>query len=158
MHVTVKYALIMLCTFGLACGDDDGGNESQTQSDGMNDNMDASASNGDGCITDADCSAEQFCQATDPTTSPEGNCTPLGGDGASCAFGTQCADGLACAKDRSTGTGQCLSFPADCPETPTCECAIGLCDSMAGSSCSVGSTEEPESSITVTCAGGVGPE
>lgn len=149
MNLLMKCVLIVLCSLGFACGDDGDESNSQPQSE---DNA------GNGCFTDAECAEGTFCEALDPTVSPEGSCATLGGEGASCVFGTQCADGLACAKERSAATGQCLPFPSDCPEPPTCDCAIALCASLAGSSCSVGSTERPESSITLSCAGGTDSE
>ena len=78
--------------------------------------------------------------------------------GWSVSLGTQCGNGLFCATDRSTGDGVCEPFPSDCPTPPTCDCALAVCARLGGSSCSVGVLDDPASSITVSCAGGVGPQ
>ena len=75
-----------------------------------------------------------------------------------CVFGSDCAEGLACVKERGTASGQCQPFPDACPTPPTCECTLALCATLAGSSCAVGSMDDPASSITVTCAPGAAPQ
>ena len=155
MNVSVRWMLFLLCLIGFACGDDDQ-TTAQPQSGENNENLAVAENNGDGCFTDEDCTEGSFCEALDPVASPEGNCAALGSEGASCVFGTQCAEGLVCAKEQSAATGQCLLFPSDCQETPNCDCAIALCASLAGSSCSAGSTQRP--SITLSCAGGIAAE
>ena len=76
----------------------------------------------------------------------------------SCVFGTDCAEGLACVQERGAVNGQCQPFPEACPATPTCECTLALCSTLAGSSCSLGSMDDPASSITVTCAPSADPQ
>lgn len=113
--------------------------------------------NGQACFTDDECPDGEACFADDPSVSAAGGCRPLSEEGGACRFGTQCGNGLFCAKDRSTGDGVCEPFPSDCPTPPNCDCALAVCARLGGSSCSVGVLDDPASSITVSCAGGVGP-
>lgn len=113
--------------------------------------------NGQACFTDDECPDGEACFADDPSVSAAGGCRPLSEEGGACRFGTQCGNGLFCAIDQSTGDGVCEPFPSDCPTPPNCDCALAVCARLGGSSCSVGVLDDPASSITVSCAGGVGP-
>ena len=105
------------------------------------------------CFGDAECSDTEYCQATNPTISPEGQCTRLQVQGEACNRGTACSENLICIKDRSTGEGTCHSFPDSCSSAPTCDCALqSFCVSLAGSSCSIEIMSDPNSSMTATCA------
>jgi hypothetical protein len=108
---------------------------------------------GESCQIDDDCVENEYCQATDPTLSPSGQCSPLEEEGDACRRGTACSDQLVCIKDRSTGEGTCRAFPDSCANDPTCDCALqSFCVSPAGSSCSVEVLDAPSSSMTATCA------
>jgi hypothetical protein len=104
------------------------------------------------CFVDEECLDSQYCRASDPVSSPEGECAALESGGGDCIFATQCAGGLACVKMVRSGSGVCEALPESCEEDPTCMCALSLCESLEGSSCSVGDLDAPGSSITVSCA------
>ena len=72
-------------------------------------------------------------------------------EGAACQFGTQCAGALVCVKPRGGGQGDCQPAPSGC-EPLRCDCALTLCAQLEGSSCSAGDLDDPESSLTVSCA------
>ena len=103
------------------------------------------------CFTDAECDEGRYCEASDPSSSPEGRCAPLALEGAACQFGTQCAGALVCVKPRGGGQGDCQPAPSGC-EPLRCDCALTLCAQLEGSSCSAGDLDDPESSLTVSCA------
>lgn len=135
-------ALLGLC---LGCGSDN--------KDGTNTEEGGSPSEMmESCFTDDECVDSQYCRASDPLISPEGVCSALETEGGSCLFGSQCTDGLACVKSDRSGMGMCSPFPAECEESPTCMCALELCAQLEGSSCSLGSLDNPTDSITVSCS------
>lgn len=148
MRAIQKTLLASLVFLVASCGEDH-------ESDDPLDQDAGGPSIGSDCFTDIDCPDDTVCVADNPSISAAGSCAPLGDQGASCVFGTQCNLGLFCAKDQSAAEGLCQPFPADCPSPPTCACAMTVCASLAGSSCSIGLPDNPAASITTSCAGGV---
>ena len=147
-----KVLPFILLPFLISCGEDNTSSEeigAPTSSvlGGTSSNAESS------CFGDSECSDTEYCQATDSTISPEGQCAPLQVQGEACTRGTACSENLICIKERSTGEGTCRSFPDSCSSAPTCDCALqSFCVSLAGSSCSVEVMSDPNSSMTATCA------
>lgn len=141
-YIMVVCTLVLLC---LGCGSDKSDGTNSGEAGSQNDMMES-------CFTDDECVDSQYCRASDPFTSPEGVCSALETEGGNCLFGSQCSDGLACVKSDRSGMGMCSPFPAECEESPTCMCALELCAQLEGSSCSLGSLDNPTDSITVSCS------
>ena len=147
------FIIIGTMIFSFGCDDDD---QSQNEAEGgvMQEEQGGSEPSDEMglCFTDDECSAGEYCRATDPTASPSGTCEALEAEGGACVFGTQCQTGLVCTKANRAPQGTCLAFPSECTEDPTCMCATNLCARLEGSSCSVGVPDDPASSMTVSCS------
>lgn len=139
---TIMAACLVMWFAG--CGADDDSSDRGAGTNGQ--------SSGEECFTDFDCNAGEYCYAADPAVSPKGDCRALEASGGACVYGTHCQANLVCVKVTGVMRGACTAFPAACSDQPTCQCALGLCASEQGSSCSVGSLENPADSMTVTCS------
>ena len=159
LQVSLRVVCVILCCLSSACDTNKDHSDAPLNflRPNPNSGLDAGTRTDDArnretpCTTDADCADTQHCRAVNPNTSSNGACIELGNENEACRFGTECAVGLACVKQRGTVEGECQQLPSDCPSPPTCDCALELCDSQAGASCSVGSPDDPASSLTVTC-------
>ena len=106
---------------------------------------------GASCFTDSECIAgEEYCQADDPSTSPEGSCTPLEAAGSACLWGSQCVSGLFCLVDNTENQGVCSSAPSACESGPSCSCdeMLEMC-TPGGMSC-----DGSDDSVTLNCYNG----
>jgi len=139
----VQRGTLVLLVFG--CGSESNDSDNSAGVEGGNETVES-------CFSTQECPDAQYCRATDPTASPEGSCVSLESAGGVCVFGTECAAGLACVKIVRSGSGVCEAFPESCQDSPTCMCALTLCEALEGSSCSAGDLDDPASSITVSCA------
>ncbi len=144
--------IVCLSLFTLGCGEEGKGDDSMRGDGGANLNGGSANSGGGSCYTSDECGDGTYCRATDPIMSAEGVCTALEPAGAACVYGTDCQPNLLCKKPRGEVRGACLAFPADCADQPGCNCALMVCDTFAGSSCSPTDLDNPADTITVYCA------
>ena len=141
------FAAIGIAFICLACGGED--------QDTVVGHGDADASPAAGqmsCFTPDECPQGQYCRSDDPAVTAEGLCTPMEGEGGECVAGGDCSTGLFCLRSSGEIRGLCTLFPETCSDAPTCMCATETCPRLPGSTCSLGSLDNPSETILVVCA------
>ena len=142
MNLKITMAIVCVAFLLVGCGDE----TSEAAGDG------SGQMGGGTCFISDECATGQYCKADDPFASPEGTCAPFEQEGGECTSGTQCVDGLVCLKSQGRQYGACTPFPSDCEDNSgPCMCALQLCETMGGSSCSPAVLDDAENSLLVVC-------
>lgn len=142
---------VLFIGFGLlGCGSDSGEERNGGGLELMTDG--GSANSGPSCFTASECPAGQYCRSDEPENTAEGRCTAQEEEAGPCVAGADCVPGLFCKKGFGEVRGMCTVFPEACIDEPTCMCAIETCPQLPGSTCSVGSLDNPSETMLVVCA------